>query len=449
MEALKNLWGTVRPYTRHSPTCKHRNKKDHNACSCPKWLYVNREGEAPRRYSIGTPSWTEALDEAMAVLKSFDPEIAAVRSAIKKQREPQTPTILEAINLWLDRTRNKVGTDTSTIDQYRSTFGWIDKDGQRRGMLLTYVDAYNRRHPAGGRIEFIGQITPIWLQQFYDGPAFAGLATETKRQRWGVVRSFFAWLHKMGVIPSDPSFAIDRVKSDGRWGNIPFTDEQYEAILSNADWYVDERVKDGERQVYCKRMHAFVELLRWTGMDLVDAIQLRPGEQIDDDGVLRYRRKKTGALAVIPLEAEHAELFRAVPAVPDSVHGMPFRYQGNELASDVHNWSRRCAKLFKLAKIAKVSLQLSDGRFFEKAPNAKAFRHTFAVWALSTARMRLEVVSKMLGHKLITTTEKHYLPWVQDRDRRLIEEVREALALPDTRRPQLKLVAKKSAVAKA
>jgi hypothetical protein len=55
VEPLKNLWGTVRPYTRHLSSCKHRAKKDHNSCECPKWLYVNRESEEPRRYSLMTP----------------------------------------------------------------------------------------------------------------------------------------------------------------------------------------------------------------------------------------------------------------------------------------------------------------------------------------------------------------------------------------------------------
>jgi integrase len=435
MEPLKNRWGTVRPYTRHSASCRHRSKTDYNSCNCPKWLYVNREAEPPRRYSLVTPSWTEALEEATAVLKGFDPELAEARQQREKQKQQVYP-VLEAINLWIDRTRNKLGSDSSTVAQYRSTLGWIDKDRRPRGILLSYLDRYNRERPATRRIQFIHQITSVWLQQFYDGDAFAAQSVATKRQRWGIMRSFFAWLHKMGVIPSDPSAAIDRVKDDGYWGNIPFTDEQYEAILSNADWYVDDRVKDGERAAYCKRVHAFVELLRWTGMDLIDAVQLQPAQQIDGEDVLRYRRTKTGALAVIPLHARHAELFRAVPSTPYSVPGMPFRYKINALKSDVHNWSRRCAKLFALAEVRTVSLRLTDGRQLEKSPNAKAFRHTFAVWALSKARMRLEVVSKMLGHKLVTTTEKHYLPWVQDRDRMLVAEVREALAEPQRQKPR-------------
>ena len=43
-------------------------------------------------------------------------------------------------------------------------------------------------------------------------------------------------------------------------------------------------------------------------------------------------------------------------------------------------------------------------------------RDTFAV-DLLTAGVPLEGVSKLLGHKSIKTTEKHYAPWVVERQR--------------------------------
>jgi integrase len=329
--------------------------------------------------------------------------------------------------MWYDRTIRKLGDKTSTIDQYRSIFGWVEENEDRtlHGHMLRYIAQFNANEAPAGRIEFIQQLTPLWLQQFHDS-GMNGLKPDTQRHRWGVIRSFFAHLHRTGVIESDPSISIQRISSSGEIGHIPFTEVQYKAILENADWYVDERIRDGEREVYCKRMHAFLELLRWTGMDLIDAVQFRPGAQIDDEGVLRYSRTKTGALAVIPLQPHLPALLLAIPEVPKSVQGMPFRYQGNELKSDVHNWSRRCFNLFKLADIPAVTMTTPDGKTYTKKPEAKAFRHSFAVWALTVARMRVEIVSKMLGHKLVSTTEKHYLPWIKGRDAYLIDEVREA-----------------------
>ena len=426
MKSLKNRWGSVKPYSRHSATCPNSAHPDKNDCRCPKWLYVYKRGERRKRYALNTPSWAEALKEAARVLEEMNPEIAEARAA-KKEQETKLVSVPDAFQMWYDRTIRKVGDETSTIRQYRSIFGWIEDNDDRkvRGHLLQYIAAFNKRQAAEDRIEYIQQITPLWLQRFHDS-GMTGLKPDTQRHRWGVIRSFFAHMHRIGVLPSDPSFSIQRIGSSGEIGHIPFTDAQYKAILDNADWYVDERVRSGEREVYCARMHALLELLRWTGMDLIDAVQFRPAVQIDDAGVLRYRRKKTGALAVIPLQPHLPALLRGVPEAPGSVAQMPFRYQGNQLKSDVHNWSRRCARLFQLAEIKAVTLTAPDGKTYTKKPETKAFRHSFAVWALTVARMRVEIVSKMLGHKLVSTTEKHYLPWIKGRDAYLIEEVREA-----------------------
>lgn len=114
------------------------------------------------------------------MLKSFDPEIAAVRTEANDRRIALTPCSKRS---WIDRTRNKVGTDSSTVAQYRSLFGWIDKDGRPRGTLLCYLNRHNRERPAPNRIHFIHQITPLWLKQFYDGDAFAHLSIATNSMR--------------------------------------------------------------------------------------------------------------------------------------------------------------------------------------------------------------------------------------------------------------------------
>jgi hypothetical protein len=39
--------GSVRAHTRHVPTCPHACDADHDDCRCPKWFYVNRDGNLP------------------------------------------------------------------------------------------------------------------------------------------------------------------------------------------------------------------------------------------------------------------------------------------------------------------------------------------------------------------------------------------------------------------
>jgi integrase len=261
------------------------------------------------------------------------------------------------------------------------------------------------------------------LQQWHDSWE---LSTTTAYQRWGVVRSFFNYLHQLGVLTRNPAIAIKAVPNKGEFHNVPFTDVQYSAMLQHAGVCVDDRVKDGEREVFCRRMTAYLECIRWTGMDLMDAVKLQPAHQIDGRNVLTYRRTKTGITATIPLEPRIADLLRKVPVAPDSEPNMPFRYQHNLIQSDVHNWSRRINKLFNMAGIVKVTFILKDGTRVEKKPNAKSFRHTFAVDCLSRLRLRVELVARMLGHVDVTMVQRHYAPWTEARDEMLIEEVFEA-----------------------
>ena len=42
------------------------------------------------------------------------------------------------------------------------------------------------------------------------------------------------------------------------------------------------------------------------------------------------------------------DLLKEIPLVPDSITEMPFRYAGNDLASDVHNWSEEDSARYEL-----------------------------------------------------------------------------------------------------
>ena len=45
-------------------------------------------------------------------------------------------------------------------------------------------------------------------------------------------------------------------------------------------------------------------------------------------------------------------------------------------------------------------------------------RDTYAVWLLSNGALT-EDVAALLGHSSIAVTEKHYLPWIESRARRM------------------------------
>jgi site-specific recombinase XerD len=395
---------------------------------------VNQKGAQPKRYSLTTPSWSEAMSKATELLDGFNPEIALAREQQKKAAKVASrTTIAEAVQMWLDRTEHLYGKGGSYA-QYRSLL---------KGFVL-YIVRWNLRTEELERIRFIDQLDTQFCTKWYQSWK---LANTVMRQRWNVVRSFFNYLHQQGAITVNPVVSIKAVPPEKTYHNVTFTEQQYNSILNDASWLVDQRVVNGEREVYCRRLHIFLELLRWTGMDIGDAVQFRP-EMVDVDGVLRYLRTKTDVQAVVPLSSHMVQLLKEIPLTPDTVDTMPFRYQGNDLASDVHNWSRRIRRAMNLAGVSTVQLVEKsglpavdrNGNPIVKSANVKMLRHTFAVGCL-VAGVPKENVARMLGHISTDMIDAHYAPWVKGLDDAHIRKVREVMAQAKPKK-NLKLVLK-------
>ena len=415
MEPVKNRYGSVKPYTRHESNCPHRAKADHNECRCAKWLYVNKRGSTPYRRSLKTPSWAEALGEANKVLTGFDPEVAEAHKQ-KAEQERQVTTIQDAVQMWLDRTEHMYGKG-GTYQQYRSLLMG----------LVRYVDRWNLGKSEAERKVLIDHLDTDFCTQWYQSWKYSN---SVMRQRWGVIRSFFAYLQQRRGI-SNPVLAIRAVPKERIFLNVPFTDQQYNDILN----YVPlvEPGSTADCKVYRARLDIFIQLLRWTGMDIGDAIQFRPS-MVDMAGVLRYIRTKTGIQAVIQLPQHMVELLKEIPLAPGSIPEMPFRYAGNDLASDVHNWSRRIRRVLAGAGVTEVQLVEKsgvpaydrNGNPITKSTNVKMFRHTFAVGWLMAGGDK-ETLAKMLGHVGTEMIDAHYAPWVKGLDDAHIRRMREIM----------------------
>lgn len=168
---LKSSHGSIRPYTRHSVGCPGLD----DACLCPKWLYVyNASTGKKTRKAVNTPSWAEAQRIASDTLRGMDPEIAAAR-AVTTKAERQRMTVSDACDLWIDRTRRQFG-DGGVLPQYRS--------------LMVKVTSWAQSHG----IIHIQDITPLQLERWYSSRDWLRHADTTRQQRWGVLRSMFAFL---------------------------------------------------------------------------------------------------------------------------------------------------------------------------------------------------------------------------------------------------------------
>ncbi|HUZ94356.1 MAG TPA: tyrosine-type recombinase/integrase, partial [Edaphobacter sp.] len=185
---------------------------------------------------------------------------------------------------------------------------------------------------------------------------------------------------------------------------LPFSDHEIEKILLATEVYPNRGIH-GERNR--ERVRAFLNLLRYSGLRIRDAVTLSK-EKIEDGKLLLYTQK-TGTPVFIPLPDPVLEQLQKVN--PSS----PFIFWsgvGNP-KSAVADWQRSLAKVFVLAGIK---------------GHAHRFRDTFSVNLLK-AGVPLETVSILLGHSSVKITEKHYAPWVKSRQIALEEQVSRAWKL--------------------
>lgn len=151
------------------------------------------------------------------------------------------------------------------------------------------------------------------------------------------------------------------------------------------------------------RLNALVLLLRYSGLRLGDATtSLR--DRVEGDRLGLYTAK-TGTHIYCPL---HKDAVAALNAIPQN--GPYFFWTGNSTTKSTNgNWQRALKRVFKRARVP--------------TGHAHRFRDTFA-GELLLAGVPLERVGIMLGHQSVRVTERHYSPWVRERQVQIEEDIR-------------------------
>jgi len=380
---------TVEIVVRHSADCKDRQRgTEWKKCNCRKSLVVyDGATKTTHRISAKTRSWEKAEKFRTDYLNDLDPDQQELKRLRTAEQQKQKP-VDEAVELYLANMIARKAAD-GTVSGARHLLsdalcGWLSKQVPR---------------PV-----HISEITPEHLIAWRASWALGDL---TAAIRWGSVRGFFNFCENMGWAPKSPAKHIRaaKVARGGRTG--VFSDKQYAALVEAAR---------AER-----RTHAFVELMRWGGMAITDAVLFRT-EMIDADGVLRYRRHKSDELAVVPLPAHVIVNLRDVPLGNNAVGpAQPFRSKSPIIRTDVRLWQRRFTELWAAASITEVETDSGAGK-----PHSHCLRDTFAVWNLRHG-VPLMAVAKMLGHSTVKTTEQSYAPWVKELEAAHIAEARRAL----------------------
>ena len=215
------------------------------------------------------------------------------------------------------------------------------------------------------------------------------------------LRNFFGFCLDAGWIGKNSAKAV-RLPKTTQSPTLPFEPEEFERILSACDRYPTKGVhREGNRI----RLKAMILLLRYSGLRIRDAATLERS-RIKHAKLFLYTQK-TGTPVWLPLPP-------VVLAALDQVTNINERYvfwSGNgDPKTTVADWQRSFRRLLKVAKV--------EGHFH-------MLRDTAAVGWL-TKRVPLETVSILLGHSSVRVTEKHYSPWVKQRQELLEAAVMKA-----------------------
>lgn len=355
-------------YRRHQKNCEHRDEgRSYRRCRCMIWVDGTVGGAEIRKF-LHTRDWQKAQD----IVRQWEADGQRVE-------EVQPITVKEACDKFIADAEAR-GLREPTVYKYRLLFSRLQTFAESQGIkCLCECD-----------LDCLRRFRGTWLNR-----------NIAARKKLEALRAFFRFCWDSDWIPSNPVIKLNPPKITDP-PTMPFSREEVTQILAACGQYRGGRGQWGPANA--QRLRALVQLLRFSGLRIRDAVTLRKDRIVD--GKLLLYTAKTGTPVYIPLPdfvVQELEMSRGT-------NPQYYFWSGEgKPKSCVGDWQRSLKKLFRLAGVP-------DG-------HAHRFRHTFAT-NLLLAGVPLDRVATLLGHTNSKITEKHYAPWILARQEQLEADVR-------------------------
>jgi len=375
-------------YVRHSKDCKRKGDEFERRCRCRKHLRWTHNGKRYRR-KADTRSWAEAEQIKRTLEDQLSGRVTSEHAADR--------LISDAVDLFLqDKTAQ--GVTPGVLKKYKLELARLRDFCEGSGVLIV----------RGMTRELLTRYCATW-ESYYPSST-----TRSKvRER---LRSFLRYCYEaqwLERIPALPKINVEEPPT------LPLTDEEYKRLL-DALHITNPRRWDGKisTQGLTPKTHArvrgLIQLMRWSGLAIRDALSLEVTALQWDEARQLHRvvtaRQKTGTHVSVPLPPDVAAELVALSA--KHARYVFFEESDPDFYDLARTYTSRYIRpAFEAAKIP------CDGHMV-----SHRLRDTFAVDLLQKG-VPLEEVSRLMGHESIRTTEKSYARWVKARQDRLDELV--------------------------
>jgi len=354
-------------FVRHAADCKYAGDEFCKRCQCRKHLRWTQNGKQFRK-KTGTRSWIGAEEKK----RELEDQLAG------RDPEPKQEGLLlsEAISTF-ESNKEAQGIKPKVLSMYRRELKRLCEFSERRGLMTV-----KRALTIDNLIALRATWTPVYKSSY-------SRAVVQKH-----LNHFLRFCYNAAWIERIPKLSPIKIVEPE---TEPLTDAEYAKVLAAATG----------------KTRTLIELMRGSGLAVRDASTLKRSDLCFDKEKDMYRiireRTKTGEPLYIPIKKELAEDLLRV------LNGSPVYVFWNRQTADSSEYRHAGYMGEQIAKVFTDAGVSSDGHNHMVSHRLRA---TYAVDLLQKG-VPLEHVSKLLGHKSVTTTERHYARWIKGRQDRM------------------------------